>query len=450
MSFVFLTKIADVPDSLSPERAEARTATAAPSEPGHSLAGLGWAGLVLLGGGWGDAAMVTTAGGSSVADVAYMHSDVAFLFPIVPEAAFGAELLSLAESGKTNLRGGAVQVHSVQTYPDALDMTKKAGPSAVVSIMTLAQGLPKMAANIRAASQQGQPLVVHVAGVEVADDFELHPSVGAAYELTDAGAAVVVAAGVLDCVDSAIYAYALADALRRPVIHLVDGPLGLSARSTAGLSWDATTSRIHAMHRQLGGSRPGMGPPLELGDFRALSYVGDRSARTVFVAVGTGISAARHAVEANSTLGLGLLAVQLLEPWHEDVSPPARALTTSLAVQQLQALLAAPSRFCGTAIANFYVRVLSVAAIPRPAPTVYAVGRSARLRQPLPPTLRACTLGSRTLFTSPCSGCAERRVRQHGRYRRCPIAAACSLAGSRFQWRARVNINQPDPCRFSG
>ena len=65
-----------------------------------AIRSLGWAG------GRGDAAMVTTAGGSSVADVAYMHSDVAFLFPIVPEAAFGAELLNLAGSDKTNLRGG--------------------------------------------------------------------------------------------------------------------------------------------------------------------------------------------------------------------------------------------------------------------------------------------------------------------------------------------------------
>jgi hypothetical protein len=53
----------------------------------------------------------------------------------------------------------------------------------------------------------------------------------------------------------------------------------------------------------------------------------------VFVAIGTGISAARHAVEANSAMGLGLLAVQLLEPWHEDVScPPDRASATSHAV----------------------------------------------------------------------------------------------------------------------
>ena len=294
--------------------------------------------------------MRTTHAGSSVADVVYMHSDVAFLFPIVPEAAFGAELLGLAASGKTNLRGGAVRVHSVQTYPDALDITKKAGPSAVVSVMTLAQGLPKMAANIRAASQQGQPLVVHVAGVEVSDEFELHASVGAAYELTDAGAAVVVAAGALDCVDSAIYAYVLADALRRPVIHLVDGPLGLSARTSAGLSWDAATSRIHAMHRQLGSSRPGMGPPLELGDFRALSFAGDRSARTVFVAIGTAISSARRAVESNSTLGLGLLAVQLLEPWHEDVRRPP-ALPHCL-ICRIAGVCFSASSFCGPAAAN--------------------------------------------------------------------------------------------------
>jgi pyruvate/2-oxoacid:ferredoxin oxidoreductase alpha subunit len=263
-----------------------------------------------------------THAGSTVADVVYMHSDAAFLFPIVPEAAFGAELLELAEAGRTNLRGKPVSVRTVQTYPDALDMTKKAGPSAVVSVMTLAQGLPKMAANLRTAAQHGQALVVHVAGAQVTQDFELQSCAGAAYELTDAGAAVVVAAGVLDCVDSAIYAYVLAEALRRPVIHLVDGPLGLSARTSANLSWDSLTSRVHAMHRQLGSVRPGAGPPLELGDFRGLGYTGDRSAQTVFVAIGTAVSSARRAVESSGTHGLGLLEVQLLDPWHEDVSQP--------------------------------------------------------------------------------------------------------------------------------
>ena len=51
--------------------------------------------------------------GATVAEVAYLHSDAAFLFPIVPEAAFGAELLSLSAAGHTNIHGRPVQVRSV-------------------------------------------------------------------------------------------------------------------------------------------------------------------------------------------------------------------------------------------------------------------------------------------------------------------------------------------------
>ena len=255
--------------------------------------------------------------GATIAEIAYLHSDAAFLFPIVPEAPFGAELLALADAQRPNAHGRPCRVHRMQTYPDALDVAKNAGASSVVSVLTLAQGLPKMAENLRAAAQRSQAMVVHVAGAEVdAETFELRPAAGAAYDLASTGAAVVVASSPLGCADSAMYCYALAHSLRRPVVHLVDGMLGLAARSSAALSWDALSSRAQMVHRQQPAA--GAGHPLELGDFHAFGYHGDRSARAVFVAVGGAIHSAHRAVESHAGHGLGLVAVQLVEPWHEE------------------------------------------------------------------------------------------------------------------------------------
>ena len=227
----------------------------------------------------------------------------------------------------------------------------------MVSVVTLAQGLPKMASNLRAAAQHGQPIVVHVAGACVSEGFELRPSAGAAYELVDAGCAVVVATSALSCVDSAIYAYVLAHSIKRPVIHLVDGPLGLAASSSTGLSWDALTSHVQRTHRQMSGVRAGAGPPMELGDFKALGYHGDRAARTVFVAIGSAVTSAHRTVDSAGH-GMGLVAVQLLEPWHEEQFVALLPTSTQLVVVLDYASRSRP----------LYERVRS------------AVGRSAQLR----------------------------------------------------------------------
>lgn len=218
--------------------------------------------------------------GQAVAEASYYCSDACFLFPVIPESTFGAGLVELSATGAKNKHGQHTKVHKLHTYEKALDVTKKAPPGSMVGVVTASQGLAMMADNIQAAVQARHPMVVHVAGIAVGENFELHPSVDCAYELMSSGAALVVSASAVDCYAAAIYSYVLAHHLKTPVIHLVDGPLALAASSSAALSWDKMVSMAESMHRVQTSSIP-----LDVGDFNAFGYYGDRSARTVFVAV---------------------------------------------------------------------------------------------------------------------------------------------------------------------
>ena len=59
----------------------------------------------------GAAAAAMKHAGATIAEIAYLHSDAAFLFPIVPEAPFGAELLALADAQRPNAHGRPCRVH---------------------------------------------------------------------------------------------------------------------------------------------------------------------------------------------------------------------------------------------------------------------------------------------------------------------------------------------------
>jgi pyruvate/2-oxoacid:ferredoxin oxidoreductase alpha subunit len=252
--------------------------------------------------------------GHAVAEAAYLSSDVCFLFPVLPDHPFGEELLHMEEAGHKNRHGKPCKVHKLHTYPSALDVTNKAAPGGMVGVVTLSQGLASMAINIRAAVQHRRAMVIHVAGVDVGENFELHSNTRTAYELMDAGAGLVVSANALDCYGAAIYSYMLAQQLQAPVIHLVDGPLALAARSSAALSWDLVASMAESMHRAyVPSSRGGM--QMDVGDFHAFAYHGDRAPRSVFVAVGPAVQSAKRAVDSGH--GLGLLHVEVLEPWSD-------------------------------------------------------------------------------------------------------------------------------------
>ena len=189
--------------------------------------------------------MVLRSVGEQISDVAYLASDTCFFFPVVPEAPFGASLETIAADGRTNAYGRRCLVQRMNTYPDALDIAKPAGhSSAAVSALTLSQGLPMMLDNIRAAARTNQTFVIHCVAVKVAgNNFELVPDETATEQAIATGAAVVVAPSALSCYDSAIYAHALSRSLGKPVVHIIDGSLGLAGRTSASEPWDALAQR---------------------------------------------------------------------------------------------------------------------------------------------------------------------------------------------------------------
>ena len=253
--------------------------------------------------------MVLRSVGEQISDVAYLASDTCFFFPVVPEAPFGASLETIAADGRTNAYGRRCLVQRMNTYPDALDIAKPAGhSSAAVSALTLSQGLPMMLDNIRAAARTNQTFVIHCVAVKVAgNNFELVPDETATEQAIATGAAVVVAPSALSCYDGAIYAHALSRSLGKPVVHIIDGSLGLAGRTSASEPWDALAQRVRSV----------LASPSAVGrSSGAMQYHGSTSAHTVIVAAGAVVGAAKRFV-ATDSYGLGVVEVTALSPWDE-------------------------------------------------------------------------------------------------------------------------------------
>ena len=183
-----------------------------------------------------------------VAEVGYLHSDVSYVFPVTPEQPFGGAVEHYAAKGMLNIRGDPCKVYNMHTYPNALDVLKQLGSDLVVSVYTLSTGLARMGENLRAAAADGQPMVVHVAAAHIGEEFEITNDVNPVYDLIGSGVAVVTSSSAIDCANTAIYAYTLAQRLRRPVIHMIDGVLGLSVRTTTAPSWEAIDRKAAHKH----------------------------------------------------------------------------------------------------------------------------------------------------------------------------------------------------------
>ncbi|HIE22294.1 MAG TPA: pyruvate:ferredoxin (flavodoxin) oxidoreductase, partial [Acidimicrobiia bacterium] len=306
---------------------------------------------------------VTVDGNEAATRIAHLLSEVIAIYPITPASPMGELADAWSHKGRTNLWG---------VVPDVVEMQSEGGAAgavhgaltagALTTTFTASQGLLLMIPNMYKIAGELTPTVIHVAARTVATHalsiFGDHSDVMA---IRQTGFAMLSSASVQEAQDMALVAHLATLESRIPFLHFFDGfRTSHEVTKIEPIEDDALRRLVDedliAQHRlrALNPNRPvirgtAQNPDVffqareavnpyyletpaivekvmakvatETGRRHSLfEYHGDPEAETVMVIMGSGVGAAREAVDALNADGrrLGVLAVKLYRPFSTD------------------------------------------------------------------------------------------------------------------------------------
>ncbi len=312
---------------------------------------------------------VTIDGNEAAADIAYRCAEVVAIYPITPASPMAEACDTWAAAGRPNLWGIVPEVVEMQSEAGAAGTLHGAAMrGALATTFTASQGLLLMLPNMFKLAGELTPTVIHVAARSVATHalsiFGDHSDVMAA-RMT--GFAMLCASTVQEAADFSLISHAATLESRVPFLHFFDGfrtshelndvelPTDddlvalideewIAAHRLRGLDPDRPVLRGSAQNpdvffqaREAGNGFTDAVPGIVDRAFRHLGertgrhyglveYEGAPDAERVVVMMGSGIGAAREAVNALNAMGgrVGLLKVRLYRPF------PAEQLVAAL------------------------------------------------------------------------------------------------------------------------
>ena len=307
-----------------------------------------------------DVARLMVDGNEAAARVAFQLSEVIAIYPITPASPMGELADAWSAAGRPNLWGDVPTVIEMQSEAGAAGTLHGALQSGALSTtFTASQGLLLMIPNMYKIAGELTPTVIHVAARAIATHalsiFGDHSDVMAARAT---GFAMLASSDVQECQDLALVAHAATLKSRVPFLHFFDGfrtSHEVNGIETIDPSVAARLipDSLVAAHRSraLDPNRPAVrgtsqNPDVffqareaanpfyldlpgivsdvmdDFGDatgrrYRLFDYFGSADADTVLVLMGSGVGAARQAVEHLLEKGekVGVVAVRLYRPF---------------------------------------------------------------------------------------------------------------------------------------
>lgn len=164
-------------------------------------------------------------GNKAVADVAYLFSEVASIYPITPSSPMATEIDIVSQSGKKNVLGGNVQVVEMQSEAGAAGALHGALiTGSLASTYTASQGLLLMIPNMYKIAGECLPGVIHVAARTVATHalsiFGDHSDI---YAVRQTGFCMLSSSSVRDANYLSAVAHLSAIEGSLPFVHFFDG-----------------------------------------------------------------------------------------------------------------------------------------------------------------------------------------------------------------------------------
>ncbi len=168
---------------------------------------------------------ITCDGNQAAANIAYMFSEVAAIYPITPSSPMAEHIDEWAAKGRKNLFGEEVVVSELQSEGGASGAVHGAlQGGALTSTFTASQGLLLMLPNMYKIAGELLPAVFHVAARSLAAHalsiFGDHSDV---YATRQTGFALLASASVQQASDLAAVAHLTAIKSRIPFLHFFDG-----------------------------------------------------------------------------------------------------------------------------------------------------------------------------------------------------------------------------------
>jgi len=322
--------------------------------------------------------MLTIDGNEAAARIAYQTNEVIAIYPITPASPMGEWADEWASSQQRNLLGVIPQVVEMQSEAGAAGATHGAlQAGALASGFTASQGLLLMIPNMYKIAGELTPTVLHVAARSIAAQalsiFGDHSDV---MSTRMTGYAMLCSAGVQEVLDFALIAQMATLRSRIPFLHFFDGfRTSHEINKIADIPSDTLAALIDSdlvlAHRQralspdhpvLRGSsqnpdvyfqgRETVNPYYaatagivaqcmqDFGEatgrhYGLFEYHGHPQPERVLILMGSGIGAAREAVDTLNARGerVGLVKVRLYRPWSPDhLLAAIPASTTRIAV----------------------------------------------------------------------------------------------------------------------
>ncbi|ORX47799.1 hypothetical protein DM01DRAFT_1326933 [Hesseltinella vesiculosa] len=256
--------------------------------------------------------------------VSYALSDMVFVYPGTSGTYLGEELLPLDQSIK-NVNGKSVRVVRMDTRDGALQAVQGALEHSDIQATVLAssQALYSMLPMIHLFANQKAPVVFHVAGQGVNSELVSQSEMDAVLAARQSGAVLLASGSVQEAHDLAIAAYIISKQLQVPVIHYFDGTLVKNYQKVKVSSFATLATQVETKETSASAILARQG-------YSSFTYYGDKQAETVLVALSTYVTPSLLEA-ANTSLGIGLLAVRAYRPWQEDeflksISPSVRRI----------------------------------------------------------------------------------------------------------------------------
>ena len=168
---------------------------------------------------------ITCDGNYAAANIAYMFSEIAAIYPITPSSPMAEYIDEWAANGRKNIFGETVKVSELQSEGGASGSVHGALQSgALTSTFTASQGLLLMIPNMNKIAGELLPGVFHVSARSVAGQalsiFGDHSDI---YHTRATGFAILGGGGIQEVMDLAGIAHLASIKSRIPFIHFFDG-----------------------------------------------------------------------------------------------------------------------------------------------------------------------------------------------------------------------------------
>lgn len=168
---------------------------------------------------------ITVDGNTATANMAYLLSDSAFIYPITPSSPMAENIDAYAAAGKKNIFGRTVKVTEMQSEAGAAGALHGAlTGGALATTFTSSQGLLLMIPNMYKIAGEGLPCVIHVAARTVATHalsiFGDHSDV---YAVRQTGFGMIASRNPQEAQDMALASHLIALNSSVPFVHFFDG-----------------------------------------------------------------------------------------------------------------------------------------------------------------------------------------------------------------------------------